>query len=44
VDGTGSGSCLAAGFGISGVEPLGSATAVLVRHFKQEESSTDTLY
>jgi hypothetical protein len=28
VDGTGSGSCPVAGFGISGVEPLGSATRV----------------
>jgi hypothetical protein len=27
VDGTGSGSCPVAGFGISGVEPSGSATA-----------------
>jgi hypothetical protein len=31
VDGTGSGSCPIAGFGISGVEPWGSATTVLVR-------------
>jgi hypothetical protein len=30
VDGTGSGSCPVVGFGISGVEPSGSATAVLV--------------
>jgi hypothetical protein len=30
VDGTGSGSCPVAGFGISGVEPSGSATTVLV--------------
>jgi hypothetical protein len=30
VDGTGSGSCPVVGCGISGVEPLGSATAVLV--------------
>jgi hypothetical protein len=30
VDGTGSGSCPAAGFGISGVEPWGSATRELV--------------
>jgi hypothetical protein len=30
VDETGSGSCPVAGFGISGVEPLGSATTVLV--------------
>jgi hypothetical protein len=28
VDGTGSGSCPVAGFGISGVEPSGSATRV----------------
>jgi hypothetical protein len=28
VDGTGSGSCPMAGFGISGVEPSGSATRV----------------
>jgi hypothetical protein len=31
VDGTGSGSCPMAGLGISGVEPWGSATTVLVR-------------
>jgi len=30
VDGTGSGSCPVAGFGISGVETSGSATTVLV--------------
>jgi hypothetical protein len=30
VDGTGSGSCPMVGFGISGVEPSGSATAVSV--------------
>jgi hypothetical protein len=30
MDGTGSGSCPVAGFGISGVEPSGSATTVLV--------------
>jgi hypothetical protein len=30
VDGTGSGSCPMAGFGISGVEPSGSATSELV--------------
>jgi hypothetical protein len=30
VDGTGSGSCAVAGFGISGVEPSGSATRELV--------------
>jgi hypothetical protein len=30
VDGTGSGSCPVAGFGISGVEPSGSSTTVLV--------------
>jgi hypothetical protein len=30
VDGTGSGSCSIAGFGISCVEPSGSATTVLV--------------
>jgi len=30
MDGTGSGSCQMAGFGISGVEPPGSATRVLV--------------
>jgi hypothetical protein len=30
VDGTGSGSCPVAGFGISGVEPWGSATTVSV--------------
>jgi len=29
VDGTGSGSCPVGGFGISGVEPSGSARAVL---------------
>jgi hypothetical protein len=28
VDGTGSGSCAVTGFGISGVEPSGSATRV----------------
>jgi hypothetical protein len=31
MDGTGSGSCPVAGFGISGVEPSGSATRELVR-------------
>jgi hypothetical protein len=31
VDGTGSGSCPMEGFGISGVEPSGSATRELVR-------------
>ena len=30
MDGTGSGSCPVAGFGISGVEPSGSATRGLV--------------
>ena len=30
LDGTGSGSCAVAGFGISGVEPSGSATRELV--------------
>jgi hypothetical protein len=30
VDGTGSGLCPMEGFGVSGVEPWGSATAVLV--------------
>ena len=30
MDGTGSGSCAMAGFGISGVEPTGSATRQLV--------------
>ena len=30
MDGTGSGSCTVAGFGISGVEPSGSATRQLV--------------
>ena len=30
MDGTGSGSCPVAGFGISGVEPNGSATRELV--------------
>jgi hypothetical protein len=30
VDGTGSGSCPVAGFGISGVEPWGSAATVSV--------------
>jgi hypothetical protein len=30
VDGTGSGMCRMAGFGISGVEPWGSATTALV--------------
>jgi hypothetical protein len=34
VDGTGSGSCSVAGFGISGVEPSGFATRELVRSFK----------
>jgi hypothetical protein len=35
VDGTGSGSCPMTGFGISGVEPSGSATTMLVTaHFK----------
>jgi hypothetical protein len=33
MDGTGSGSCPVAGFGISGVETLGSATTVLVRSY-----------
>jgi len=32
VDGTGSGSCAVAGFGISGVEPSGSATRELVNY------------
>ena len=31
MDGTGSGSCLMAGFGISSVEPSGSATKGLVQ-------------
>ena len=31
VDGTGSGSCTVADFGISGVEPSGSATGELVK-------------
>jgi hypothetical protein len=31
VDGTGSGSCPMAGFGVSGVEPSGCATRELVR-------------
>ena len=30
MDGTGLGSCVVAGFGISGVEPSGSATGELV--------------
>ena len=30
MDGTGSGSCAVAGFGISGVEPSGSATRELI--------------
>ena len=30
MDGTGSGSCAVAGFGISGVEPSGSSTRELV--------------
>jgi len=30
VDGTGSGSCLVAGFGVKGVDPSGSATTELV--------------
>ena len=30
MDGTGSGSCAVAGFGISGVDPCGSATGELV--------------
>jgi hypothetical protein len=30
VDGTGSGSCPMAGFGVSGFEPSGSATTMLV--------------
>jgi hypothetical protein len=33
VDGTGSGLCPVAGFGISGVEPWGSVTTVLVRSY-----------
>jgi hypothetical protein len=32
VDGTGSGWCPMAGFGISGVEPSGSATTVMFFH------------
>jgi hypothetical protein len=32
VDGTGSGSWSLAGFGVSGVEPSGSATSELFRH------------
>jgi hypothetical protein len=40
VDGTGSGSCPVAGFGISGVEPSGSATRelviILVNFFRRE--------
>jgi hypothetical protein len=31
VDGTGSGSCHVAGFGVSGVEPSGSATREIVK-------------
>jgi hypothetical protein len=34
VNGTGSGSCPMAGFGISGVEPSGSATRELVIRLK----------
>jgi hypothetical protein len=30
VDGTGSGSCLVAGFGVNGVEPSGSVTRELI--------------
>jgi hypothetical protein len=37
VDGTGSGSCSLAGFGISGVEPLGSATRELVSKMDPRE-------
>jgi len=33
VDETDSGSCPMAGFGISSVEPAGSATTVLVNHY-----------
>jgi hypothetical protein len=33
VDGTASDSCKVVGFGISGVEPWGSATTVVVRSF-----------
>ena len=36
MDGTGSGSCAVAGFGVSGVEPSGSATRelILVKPFR----------
>jgi hypothetical protein len=41
VDGTGSGSCPMAGFGISGVEPSGSATRESVKPWY---SPTDALF
>jgi hypothetical protein len=41
VDGTGSGSCPMAGFGISGVEPWGSATRVSQLVFGERFSVKD---
>jgi len=41
VDGTGSGSCPVAGFGISGVEPSGSATTVLVSKMDLRETGCE---
>jgi hypothetical protein len=43
VDGTGSGSCPVSGFGISGVEPSGSATRELLI-FRLMQSSVFSLY
>ena len=37
MDGTGSGSCAVAGFGISGVEPSGSATRELISEMDLRE-------
>jgi hypothetical protein len=39
VDGTGSGSCPVASFGISGVEPSGSAVSVLAKFYSKAETS-----
>jgi hypothetical protein len=41
VDGTGSGSCPMAGFGISGVQPSGSATTVLVSKVDLRETGCE---
>jgi hypothetical protein len=41
VDGTGSGSCPVAGFGISSVEPSGSATTVLVSKMDLRETGCE---